>query len=405
MNDASPEQGDLLEALDCQPGHSRPHDLLEHLVLMKGEKEVAMRHPLCRRSPLLAALVFLVLIASRPAGAQGIYTITDLGTLHPDDQFCQAFGINNYGQVAGFCLSLGGTAHAFLWTPDTPNGTTGQMIDLGRSSSGFDGGFKVNDYGQVLFNALVQTFAGIQSQAFLWTPDTPNGTTGAAVSLGGLTGPDGVSNGYGINNLGQIAGFSYPGVCFLWTPDNPNGITGTYNSYFNGTHYEPGFGYSSHDGDAFAVNDLSQVTGSFGGYPIIHNDPSFHYTDADVINADLRGIGYAINAAGHVAGGAVFASTGAVRPFFYGGTMIDISPGGGSGNAYGINGLDEVVGSAGSGGAFMYSGGTTAYLIDLIDSGTGWLQLRDAYAINDSGQIVGVGVISGGLHAFLMTPR
>lgn len=360
-----------------------------------------------RRSPLLAALVFLVLIASSPAGAEGIYTITDLGTLNPDDQFCQAFGINDYGQVAGFCLTLNGSTHAFLWTPDTPNGTTGQMIDLGQSEFGIGGGFKVNDYGQVLFNAPAQTIGGIQSQAFLWTPDTPNGTTGVTVSLGGLTGPDGVSYGYGINNLGQIAGFSYPGVCFLWTPDEPNGTTGSYNSYFNGTDYEPGFGNSSHGGDANAVNDLGQVTGSFGGYPIIHDDPNFHYTDADVISSpDITGIGYAINAAGHVAGSAVFPGTGAVHPFFYDGTMIDIAPGGGgSGRAYGINALDQVVGSAGSGGAFVYSGGTTAYLIDLIDPDTGWVQLGDAYAINDSGQVVGTGLISGQVHAFLMTPR
>jgi probable HAF family extracellular repeat protein len=374
---------------------------------MKGEKEVAMQHPLCRRSPLLVALVLLVLIASGPAGAQGIYTITDLGTLNPGDQSCQALGINNYGQVAGFCVPVGDTAHAFLWTPDTPNGTTGQMIDLGHAIfGGIGGGFKVNDYGQVLFNGPVQTFAGIQSQPFLWTPDSPNGTTGAAVSLGGLTRPDGSGNGYGINNLGQIAGFGFPGVCFLWTPDVPNGITGSYNSYFNGTDDEPGFGFSSQGGDARAVNDLGQVTGEFNGNPIIHSDPNFHYTDADIISPDIPGTGYAINAAGHVAGTAIFPGTDGIRPFFYdGSTVIDISPEGGTGNAYGINVLDQVVGSAGSGGAFVYSGGTTAFLIDLIDPGTGWGPLRDAYAINDSGQIVGAGLFNGGIHAFLLTRR
>jgi probable HAF family extracellular repeat protein len=355
---------------------------------------------------LLVALILLVLIAPRPAGAQGIYTITDLGTLNPDDQFCQAFGINNYGQVAGFCQTVRDGAHAFLWTPDVPNGTTGQMIDLGHLHNAE--GLKVNDYGQVLFNAPVQTFAGIQSQAFFWTPDNPNGTTGVTVSLGGLTDPPGASYGQGINNLGQIAGSGYPGVCFLWTPDAPNGITGSYNSYFNGTDTEPGFGNSSHGGDANAVNDLGQVTGSFSGYPSIHSDRNFHYTDADIISSpDIPfGVGYAINAAGHVAGTAIFPGTEGVRPFFYdGGTMIDITPGGGTGHAYGINALDQVVGSAGSRGAFVYFGGTTTYLIDLIDAGTGWGPLRDAYAINDSGQIVGAGLFNGGIHAFLLTRR
>src|SRR6202022_889368 len=101
-------------------------------------------------------------------------------------------------------------------------------IDLGPALSGAGGAFKVNDYGQVLLNVGVNTAFGVQSQAHLWTPLVANGTTGSIMSIGGLTGPDGVSYGYGFNSSGQVAGAGYPGVCFLWTPDLPNVPTGSY---------------------------------------------------------------------------------------------------------------------------------------------------------------------------------
>jgi hypothetical protein len=357
-----------------------------------------------RKPACLAGALCLLFLLGNPAAAQPSYTITDLGTLNPDDQFCQAFGTNNYGQVAGFCLLAGAAVHGFLWTPDVPNGTTGQMTDLGPSNFGQDGGYKVNDYGQVLFNS---------NGAHLWTPDTPNGTTGSATSLGGLVTGFTVT-GYGLNGIGQVVGYGYPGVCFLWTPDVPKGTSGSFNSYFNGTDFEPGFGYSSHIGDANGVNDLGQVTGSVTGgffnFPIIHNDANNHYTTDDIISPtwdpesqDYAGSGARISNLGHVAGTGVFPHTGAVHPFFYdGATMLDISDGN-SGNAYGINSSDQVVGSLSS-GAFLYSGGVLYHLIDLVPS-SGWNLLSNAFDINDTGQIVGHGLHNFALHPFLMTPQ
>jgi uncharacterized membrane protein len=100
----------------------------------------------------------------------------------------------------------------------------------------------------------------------------------------------------------------------------------------------------------------------------------------------------------------VFPGTGEVHPFLYdGNTMADLTPGGAA-TAYGINAQDQVVGSGGN-RAFLSSTGTTTHLMDLIDPGTGWIQLRDAWALNDTAEIVGSGVINGQLHGFLMTPR
>ena len=351
-----------------------------------------------RATALLAAAPCLIaLLASTMTTAQPTYSITDLGALDPDGNYCTAFGINSYGQVAGYCFLAGSTDHhGFLWTPDVPNGTTGQMIDLGLTSA--VSAHKVNSYGQVLFN---------WDTAYLWTPDTPNGATGSATSLGGLV-PGYPVTGYGLNGIGQVVGCGYPGVCFLWTPDVPNGTTGQFNSY--GT--EPGFGYGSWE--ANGVNDSGQVTGAIGvgffGFPIIHNDAYNHYITDDIISPtwdpgsqDYSGGGNAINNLGHVAGGAVFPNPRGVHPFLYDGTgMLDISNGAG-GNARGINSSDEVVGSVDR-GPFLYTGGALYMLNDLIGPSTGW-DLDSALDINDSGQIVGHGLHNRALHPYLMTPQ
>jgi hypothetical protein len=54
--------------------------------------------------------------------------------------------------------------------------------------------------------------------------------------------------------------------------------------------------------------------------------------------------------------------------------------------------------------AFLYSGGTMRDLNGLLDtSGAGW-HLHIADGINNSGQIVGKGILNGSWHGFLLTP-
>jgi probable HAF family extracellular repeat protein len=83
--------------------------------------------------------------------------------------------------------------------------------------------------------------------------------------------------------------------------------------------------------------------------------------------------------------------------------------------AWDINNKGQIVGSSGSwttysngsavtdGYGFLYDGGATTNINDLIDPGLGW-NLAAAYAINEHGQITGMGIIGGQAHAFLMTP-
>src|SRR5262249_5599655 len=153
---------------------------------------------------------------------------------------------NNAGEVAGSSSTVlpngnGGPVHAFLWTPDVVNGTTGKMIDLSPSSTGIDDGdaVHINRYGQVLFTDG-SALPGVQRQAVLWTPATPNGTAGNATPLVGVT-----SDGFGLNDLGQVVGRMFPGLCFAWTPTQPNGVSGSINHHFDAGRQQdiPGYGF------------------------------------------------------------------------------------------------------------------------------------------------------------------
>src|SRR6266571_4377906 len=169
----------------------------------------------------------------------------------------EATAINGRGQVVGFGRIRGGLVdHAFLWTPDVPNGATGNMIDLGTlpGASGSEAS-GINNGGQV----VGASGADFTARAFLCTPAAPTGPTRAMTDLGALPGSSG-SQAYGINNAGDVVGCSYTSFCdptstdaFLWRPDVPNGTTG--NMIDLGTL--PGAPGS----EARGINDVGQVVG------------------------------------------------------------------------------------------------------------------------------------------------
>ena len=53
--------------------------------------------------------------------------------------------------------------------------------------------------------------------------------------------------------------------------------------------------------------------------------------------------------------------------------------------------------------AFLYEGNSMVDLNTLLSPGSGWV-LNYATGINDSGQVAGYGSINGNTHAFLLTP-
>src|SRR5205823_1162472 len=126
-----------------------------------------------------------------------------------------AFGINDLGQVVGSGAnqSNGG----FIWTPATPHGVVGTFATLSGP------GYGINVGGQVCFAGSIH--------AQLFTPTTPNGTTGLTTDLGDLPGGSDFSSPSGINSFGEVSITSSDATgnihAALWVPNSPNATTGS----------------------------------------------------------------------------------------------------------------------------------------------------------------------------------
>lgn len=114
--------------------------------------------------------------------------IQDLGDL-PGGSWSSAYAINNAGEVAGYG-QIGNMFRGFLWTP-----TTGYIV-LGTFGGMNSYAMAVNDLGEVVGSA---DLADGTSNAFL-------STGGALIDLGTLGGS---SYAYGIDNSGEVVGYSY----------------------------------------------------------------------------------------------------------------------------------------------------------------------------------------------------
>jgi probable HAF family extracellular repeat protein len=147
--------------------------------MMRGRRLVGILRLLCAGVPLFGALV-----------AQGAtkYSVTNLGFLTGGVGTSEAVGINNFGQVVGTSDFTNGT-ETFLWTPTVANGKVGSMVNLGALSggSGFSQPSGINDFGQVSGYTLGTSG---QDLGTIWTPTSAHGTTGSLHALPTLAGED-----------------------------------------------------------------------------------------------------------------------------------------------------------------------------------------------------------------------
>ncbi|HWX19298.1 MAG TPA: HAF repeat-containing protein [Candidatus Binatia bacterium] len=322
-----------------------------------------------RLSFVLSVLLTTVFIRASADSPQ--YSVTDLGTLGGTDSYASA--INNNGQIVGDSYTTNGLDHAFLYSE-------GRMIDLGTLGGTWSFCGAINNQGQVVGASLTSNAV---THAFLY-----DGAT--MTDLDTLNTP--YSEAYSINDNGQAVGVVHTNqtgfdLAFLFSG-------GTMTSL--GTLGGP-------SSQGYAINNNGQIVGS--ATTLSNGTYVFLYSGGVMSNVGRLGLAafaYGVNNHGQIVG-FCFLPTGANDAFFYDGEkMIDLAPPGCTlSQARGINDNGDVVGFAGTG--FLYSGGTLRNLNDLA-AGCGW-DLRIPTAVNNKGQIVGVGFNPAGQrHGFLLTP-
>jgi probable HAF family extracellular repeat protein len=352
---------------------------------MEGTFMVARRSTY--RVIILSALLTCIATTNMAAASPPAYHVTDLGTL--GGTWSAGLAINASGQVAGNSVTTGDAAtHAFVWTPTTPNGSSGTMRDLGTLGGTSSQGWGINSRGQVA--GYSQRPGSAVQHAFLY-----DGTMHDLRPLDAST-----SYGWDINDSGQVVGYSDSGGAFL---------------YSGGAMHDLGaqFGVWSH---GVGINGSGQVSGvyqstwasdshAFLWTPTVPNGVSGSMHDLGTLAGASSSYGYDVNDSGHVVGWSMVEAGYSYHAFLYDGAMHDLGwleSGAGSTTAVDINNEGQIVGNS-NWRAFLYSGNRMVDLNTLIDPLSAW-ELGLAWAINDAGQITGWGFRNGQQHAFLLTP-
>jgi probable HAF family extracellular repeat protein len=367
-------------------------------------------------------------------------TLTDLGALTSDSSSATSW-ISPNGLIAG--ISENGQPdplfagvpqrHAVLWQE-------GKISDLGALEGGYESyASAVNSGGQVVGAALntipegnsmqpgtfwFSTLPGpnqFQVRAFLW--DKQNGMQDLGTLPGGTN-----AQAVFVNELGQVAGFSYTSSASSAFCLQKYGFALTTGSFiwdkYNGMKDLGSLGGVC--SLAFGLNNLGQVT----GVSSLADDPNAKYhaflwyrgklEDLETLGGDTSAPGF-ISDTGDVVGTADVPCPSPENPglqcplhhaiLWRNGTKIDLgvltNEGDFCSRAYMINLRGQIVGN--SEGIFMgqnlcnmsgehaflwEDGGPMVDLNSLIPAGSS-LELSHALAINNSGEIVGLGVPPG----------
>jgi len=341
------------------------------------------------------------------------YTLTDLGPMQISAAPSGATALNGSGQVTGFFFdSSFGANRAFLWNNDT-------LSEFGTLGGAASFGYGINNAGQVVGTSDLSASGGNMERAFLWQ-------NGAMGNLGDPNpDPSNYSVAFGINSAGDVVGYEVGTDTYIrpiiWKGGTPVGAT---------LLTPLACPYVVCQGEALAVNDLGQAAGwsivSGGTYHPVMWDSTGQPTDIGT----LGGTSYynqanGINKNGVVVGLSQFDPSTVHAFVWHGGTPQDLGtiPGldpiysnlsDNCSSAWGINSKGDIVGISGygtntvvlggGGRAFLNTGGVMYDLTSLLVPGTNW-KLEAAWAINDNGQIVGVGFNPSGIeHGYLLTP-
>jgi hypothetical protein len=202
----------------------------------------------------------------------------------PGSAFSQAIAINDAGSVVGNGYDQVGPSgyRAFLWKPNTPNGTNGTMVALGGGDGSDMVPAGINAYGSIV-GSFKATLGG-DEQPFLWRPDSANGTTGQTIFLPAVPGAPATGSASAISEKGQIVGTAGNGRGFLWTPSTPNGDTGSIvdlGAIPVTIQLTPDLTITVANSNATDINSAGMVVGSTGYVGSYAYARAFAWTPAD----------------------------------------------------------------------------------------------------------------------------
>ena len=317
----------------------------------------------------------LIFAAAALVEASPIYTLADLGTL--GGSTAMATGVNSFGQAVGAMTTPSGYLSAYNFSA---SGGANLMAGSGAVGGQANG---INDAGQVAGTSQI----GQQTYATIWN-------NGVATAVGGAG-----SYGMAINNSGNVAG--------MLIDNNGEGRAFVIQ---NGTVIDLGdFGGGGWSA-AYGLNDAGQAAGTgmtgTGAFHAFIWTPGQGYSDPGTLGG-MNSYAMAINNSGMAAGSSQV-SSGYTHAIVTNGTSLqDLGTlGGNSSYAYGINDLGNVVGYSWTRNnrmaGFLEEGGVMYDMNALLIDAPGWT-ITQLFGINDSNQVVGIGVLNGVEHAVLLT--